>query len=429
MASHVHYQKGKLQLAQSALGRALAIQHRISPRLYQIDTTMRLYESDTGALSARSANDLYELLLSDPKPEDWLFRPLDTMGFIMDASQAPYESWFNITLARGESQKALEIGDAMRRRHFYSNLPLGGRLLSLRWLLEADEFVLSDQSKERRADILTRYPAFKELSESVKSLRAQLAKLPIDELSEEQTETQKELSAEINHLSMQQEAILGAIALRREFCPFVFPPLRTTTEIQSALGPKQVALVFVATSSNIHAFMLSTDKYANWMVEAPVRLRKDLTRLFSAYGLTGENGRVTRDQLENEKRDELGEKVLRSLVRPAQHGFWNKFDEIVIVPDNLLWYVPFEALPIPDPDHEGHLIPLISKIRVRYLPMASMLNFKGAPAARNPKTAVVLGKLFPRDNEVLAGEQLEAMQEVANNLHPLPKRLGEIRGC
>ena len=430
VASHVHYLKGKLDAAEAALARSMVIQRRISPHLYQIDTTLRLYESDTGVLSARSASDLYDILLSDPKPEDWLFRPLDTMGFILDASQAPYESWFNITLARGESQKALEIGDAMRRRHFYSNLPLGGRLLSLRWLLEADSSVLSESSRERRADLLTRYPTFKQLSESVVERRQQLDKLPVANLSEEQMETQKKLSTEIDRLSMQQEAIVGAIALRREPCPFVFPPLRTTTEIQGALGPKQIALVFVATSSNIHAFMLSNEKYAGWTVEAPNRLRKDLSRLFTAYGLTGENGRISRDQLENPSRDELGERVLRSLVRPAQHGFWNKFEEIVIVPDNILWYVPFESLPVPDnaDDNKNHLVPMISKIRVRYLPMASLLNFDGPPVARNPKTAVVLGKLFPRDNEQLAAEQLETMQEVVNDLHPLPKRLGGDSG-
>ena len=29
------------------------------------------------------------------------------------------------------------------------------------------------------------------------------------------------------------------------------------------------------------------------------------------------------------------------------------FDEIAIVPDGVLWYLPFEALPIGKPDHQS----------------------------------------------------------------------------
>ena len=440
VASHVNYQKGRLPAAQASLARAINIQQTVSPWLYQIDTTLRLYESDSGALSARNAGQLYEGLLREPVSEDWLFRPLDTMGFILNANQAPYESWFHIAIERAETQKALEIGDRMKRRFFYSNLPLGGRLLAMRWLLEADESVLSDKSRERRADLLTRYPMFKDLSDKVVGLREKLSRLPLADLTEEQFEEQKKLAGELDNVSLEQEALLGAIALRREPCPFVFPPLRTTAEIQDSVGPGQVALVYVATSSNIHAFMLSSDKYASWVVESPSRLRKGLAKLFSAYGLTAENGRVTRDQLANDSRDEMGAKVLKSLIPANQHGFWNKFEELVIVPDNLLWYVPFEALPVPDSttrdDKEDNVagtdgpgnVPLINKMRIRYLPMASLLSFNGPATPRNPKTAAVLGKMFPRDKDELAVQQFETMQEVADEMHALPKRLGGDSG-
>ena len=50
--------------------------------------------------------------------------------------------------------------DRARRHRFFSALPFGGRLLSLRWILEAPVEMLDQASVLHRQDLLARYPAY-----------------------------------------------------------------------------------------------------------------------------------------------------------------------------------------------------------------------------------------------------------------------------
>ncbi|MEM7312296.1 MAG: tetratricopeptide repeat protein [Planctomycetota bacterium] len=416
--SRLLYQKGKLTAAEETFARAIAQQKNVSPWLFQIAMTDRLYLARKGGISPRNASNLFTFLLREPTRMDWTLRPLDTFSFILTPNRPAYEHWFEIALDRGESELALEIGDQMRRRTFYSQLPLGGRLLSLRWLLESPESVMSDEHVELRTDLLTRYPALKKLVDQSASLRDKLAALPIAEATEEELQQQKELGDQIEAVTATQEALLGDIALRREYSPFLFPPSAKTEDIQSSLKDKQLALVYIATSRGLHAFMLSNQEYGSWKMPETAELRKQMGQVFRSFGLTSENGSVPPERLDDSWKT-IGVSVRRKLIDRAQEGFWNTFDELLIVPDGRLWYMPFEALPVEDGDE---IQPLLSKIRIRYLPTAGMIPFKGMPAKRNPRTAVVTGKLFPKDDLSLAVDHFESMSEVVENMHRVPDR-------
>ena len=85
------------------------------------------------------------------------------------------------------------------------------------------------------------------------------------------------------------------------------------------------------------------------------------------------------------------------------------FDELVIVPDGMLWYLPFEALQV---KVEGKPQSLISRFRIRYAPTLSLCARQGP--GRNPagNTAVVLGKLYPRDGDAVAQAAFEQLAAV-----------------
>ncbi len=70
----------------------------------------------------------------------------------------------------------------------------------------------------------------------------------------------------LQEVGRKQEIVLREIALRREPALIAFPPLRTTAEIQKSLLPGHALLVFFSTGSNLHAFLLNRDKYADWQV-------------------------------------------------------------------------------------------------------------------------------------------------------------------
>ena len=47
-----------------------------------------------------------------------------------------YEHWFEAAVSRKDHELAVEVADRARRHRFLSTLPFGGRLESLRWVLE-----------------------------------------------------------------------------------------------------------------------------------------------------------------------------------------------------------------------------------------------------------------------------------------------------
>ncbi len=84
-----------------------------------------------------------------------------------------------LALDRKEKDVALRISDALRRHRFYTSLPLGGRVLNLRWTLEAPPESLTQTALLHRQELMNRYPDYVQLSQEAQKLRAELAALPV----------------------------------------------------------------------------------------------------------------------------------------------------------------------------------------------------------------------------------------------------------
>ena len=90
------------------------------------------------------------------------------------------------------------------------------------------------------------------------------------------------------------------------------------------------------------------------------------------------------------------------------------FTELIIVPDNLLWYVPFEALHVNIPVGNGQAggytsVPLITKLKIRYAPTVALAVADKRPRRPGGNTAVVVGRLYPQDS---ADVSLNAYREM-----------------
>ena len=85
--------------------------------------------------------------------------------------------------------------------------------------------------------------------------------------------------------------------------------------------------------------------------------------------------------------------------------FWGKYDELIVVPDGALWYVPFEALQVPTAT--GDTVPLVSKIRIRLAPTASLITPDDRSWKPAGTTAVVAGKMVPRVDQAIALEAFD----------------------
>ena len=198
--------------------------------------------------AAREAVDYYKDVLRDPQPIDWLTDPMESLAMLAVPHELSYEHWFTAAIARHDHELAMEVSDRARRHRFFSTLPLGGRLESLRWVLEAPKELLPQQAMLQRQDLLVRYPGYKDLHDQVEALRRDVAAMPLVADDAETAKKQKEVMERLADAGRRQELLLREMALRREPALMAFPPLRTTAEIQKSLPPGHALLVFFATN-------------------------------------------------------------------------------------------------------------------------------------------------------------------------------------
>lgn len=406
--AHALFQEGSSQ-GHAALNAAMQFQRSGSLRNCHIGIIDLLLSK--GQLTARSAMDLYGNVLQDPSAVDWANNPFESLTLLMTPHARSFDNWFAVALERNAPEKALEIADLARRHRFYSTLGLGGRLLSLRWALEAPQSLLDPEAVLQRQNLLVRYPAYAALSKQAELTRERLAQLsPAPAAGKELAQVKAGLK-ELQDLSSRRESILQEMALARMPCEMVFPPFRTTKEISDALPPGQALLAFYETGSQMHAFRISEEGYAHWNVGAVAQLRKEIEGLLRDLGQVDGNREMTRDVLTDERWRDRSAALFNRLVQGVPGNFPLSAQEIVIVPDGILWYLPFEILQVPDGDQA---VSLLSRYRVRYAPTVSLaVPPADATRPRARHTAVVTGKLYPRDDNMVA---VDEYQRLSNTL-------------
>lgn len=413
------YQGGNVAAGDQSLASALTFQRSGSLWGFQIAQTDSRYLN--GELSDRTALGLYETVLRDPAPSDWVSNPLECLSMLVLSTDSAYEHWFEAALKNSKDHElALEIADRARRHRFYSSLPMGGRLLSLRWVLEGPLELLGERGLLERQDLLARYPRYAQLSTECAKLRAALADKPALPDSGEARRLQSEQLTALASASQEQELVLRELAVRREPAEMLFPPLRKTKDIQQALPDGQVLLAFFATSRNLYAFLYSREKYAAWHVQSPATLQKQIPNLLREMGNFESNHELTASELAKTNWKTTAAKVMSLLVEHSNVDLAGNFDEIVIVPDGLLWYLPFEALPVGKGDQKKLLL---SQARVRYAPTAGLaVPYTTAHKPRST-TGVVLGKLHPQNDDGVAARAYEQIQSAVPDAVRLEKAL------
>lgn len=406
LSALISYQQGRAAEGDAALRTVLAFMQQGGYWLYHIKLADVLCGSRN--VTPRVAMEMYGDVLRDPQPSDWQSDPLEALAVLTTPHPGPYERWFEIALDRKEFETALQIADRARRHRFFTTLPMGGRLLSLRWVLEAPIEQLDAASRLHRQDLLARYPAYAQLSKTASELRRTLSQQPLAPADAEAAREQSAVWQRLTAVSVQQEAALREIAVRREPASLVFPPLMETQAIQKALPPGRALLVFFATSRQTYGFLLNNERYSYWSVASPPTVARQTQGLLRQWGLFAANNEVPVKELADPAWQASANQLLEGLMKGSKADFTQSFEELIIVPDGLLWYLPFEALTV---KIENRFEPLINRVRIRYAPTAALAvaPLPGLPAPAN--SVVTPGKLFPRDDAevaVRAAERLAA---------------------
>ncbi|MBW8883883.1 MAG: CHAT domain-containing protein [Planctomycetia bacterium] len=412
------FHSGDVKSGAAAMATALTYQKAACKRLFHIrlaDTAFR-----GGGLTERVADSVFGEVLREPTPMDWITEPLDTIAALSSPHPVPYEHWFELVLGRKEQDRALNIAERIRRHRFLTAQALGGRLLALRWVLEGPSEALTPEVMLQRQDLLVKYPKFADLSRRSAELRAKLEALPIAPADELQAKQQQELFAELTRVTTAQEAHVQLMALERVPSELAFPPLRDTKEIQQQLSEGTIVFYYFVTSRNVHAFALAKDRYAFFTISQPAKVKADLAELLKHMGLHDRSQPVAIDDLKANGWRGAGQRLLSQLTNDAKPEEWSKYRELVIVPDGVLWYVPFEALPVPG-DSGGK--PLLTQLSIRYAPTLSLAAGDRRPRRPLPRTAIVAGKFLPKEDEVAGKAALEAIAVAAGDCAVLRRDL------
>ncbi len=294
----------------------------------------------------------------------------------------------NLAASQGYGEPLLQAADAMLSAKFLQQLPLGGRIVQVRTIAQADETLLDEHAIEFRNTA----------GRGLKEVRT--AALAMVEPNAMQAEA--------------AEAKATAVALSRLHLPQAMPPL-LDEKLPIANLPKRTGLLtFVAVGNKLYGTLASDGKVAMWSIAGMSRLPSEIGRLLKGIGVGKSRGnRLPADQSWKEAAVTLRRHLLPDDATITEASF----DELIIVPDGPLWYLPFEILPMGDASS-----PLIAdKISVRY---AATPGLALKPVALPPisRAIGVAADLFfaPRDpdaNELI----VQSILDVLNDPVRMPK--------
>ncbi|MCA9246185.1 MAG: hypothetical protein KDA42_03690 [Planctomycetales bacterium] len=428
LAALAAYQRRQPQAAEEPLRALLEFQRERSLWLYQINLAGQLYRG--GTVSSRVAVDVFAELLHDPTAADWSTRPRESLSKLLVPHGPIFDLWFEASLDRKEPENAIHIADLARRHRFLTTLPLGGRLLALRWVLEAPQPWLPQTALLQRQDLLVKFPEYDQLSQAAANARNKIRTL---RLTPQDAAAKNELSAlydELAAASRSQEMLLNGIALQRMPADLVFPPASKTKEVQLALPKGAAALVFYQAGTQMYGFLINNEQYAVWKIGSPAILRKGIVKLLRDIGQWEDNREIELEELQSPLWQETAATLVDYLMKDSQVDLGENIDELIVVPDRELWYLPFEILPVGPRDQRRMLVDVA---RVRYAPLLSLAVPGTRPAGSVRRTAILAGRLSPRDDDQVARLAAEKMVEVLPRAEvlaaPLPTSSNLVRAA
>jgi len=388
-----NYQVGKLDIGDVALDRVMKFQRLSSHWLLQVAQTDALYAA--GAIGERAADDLYSYVLREPTSADWVVQPREAIVFQTTPHPLPMEHWFQVVMQRKEFERGIEISDRIRRHRFYSTLPMGGRLLALRWVLAAPEDALSPKALLQRQDLLNNYPKYVPVAQRAQMISQQLKQLPIVAEEGEQFQQRQQLYAQLASVSMTQEIMMREMALQGDAAQFCYPRIRDIKALQQVIPKGQLVLAFLATSRGMLVFAMDSKKYEYWQLASTGKLTLEIKTLLRELGNYDKNVDIKLSNLASDKWKESSTRIAQLLFAGAPETILDNITQLVIVPDGPLWYLPFEAL-------IWNEQPLIEQMAIRYSPYVSLTMGDGRNHAPLARTGFIAAAMVPGEDEQIA---------------------------
>ncbi len=350
------YDTGDVAGGDRELDRAVTIARRRTPALFQASRLVEMLMAGFGGISDRQADLLFAKLLGDPSPRDTAVDPLGSLARLSSPRTEAFEAWIAAASRRG-SDATLNAGEAAIRSRWLVSQPLGGRRTAVESLLGADPERLPRADAARRAAVLARHPELSAVLDTMTKVRTPLtasllaiAGPPAEAAAEGQRQQIPGDAAawrEYQRLADRSRQFVALISAGREAPPLGMPPLTSATEIRRRLAPRQLMLSFHWTSVGLQAALESHDRVATWQVRQPAAVAKEIATLARNLCLFDPIAPVPTERLVASEWQASAERIERLLFENSKVELAEGIiDELVIVPDGMLWYLPFELLPV-----------------------------------------------------------------------------------
>lgn len=387
----VAYAAGDIPGGDVALERAIEIARSRTPRLFQTGLLVELVQAGSSNVSDRRADDLFKRLLADPAAREFVADPLAALATASAARPAAFDTWVAVAGKRG-NEEALAAAEATMRQRWIAARPLVARRLAVERFLTEEPRFLEAADQARRAAAIAEQRGLDPLLTRLRQLRGNLAgaagaaaggQAPLGDPAEWQ---------EYAAASQRLRQIVAALAAGR-LAPPAFPPLEPSAEIRRRLEPGQALLSFHWTASGLFGALETRDRLVAWQVKQAAGLPGEIRILAKELALTERAMAAGTDRLAASDWGGSAARIERMLFENSRGvTLAEGIDELVIVPDGWLWYLPFEIIPVASNQAGDDRRPLHEVCRIRYAPTRSLavLRFEQRQTA---STAALLGRI------------------------------------
>ncbi len=365
----------------------------LAKQIFQSQMVLNLLQSNS--LQAVDAEAALAEILHEAGVHAWQADPLETIAAMTTSAVPAYATWLDLAERRGSKEQIVERMDRIQRQRFYESLPMGGRLFSLRAALLGDQQQLPADTQASLAQLMQDSPDLAKSTKHIAALFAVLAaeSLPIEErhVTAEMRKSFTEFGKAVEH----HENLLHLHALkRRPFDRFV-PFIASVGEIQAALDEDDLTLGFVSTGGRLYGTAITKSATETWSSNDLPQIDEQIKSMLGEIGLATPS-KVTPSQVTAADAvwRETANKLFARLLPANIQAMVARADRIIVVPDGMLWYLPFELLPTSSRSiHSSWL----AKHAVVYLPTLGSLPLINTPAPRVERTLLATAAFFGHD--------------------------------
>lgn len=360
------------------------------PRLYQLQ---RVRLALGQKIDAGSADVLLSRYADDPTIDVWRRDPVDAIAGLIADRDALRLARLRTAASRESGQDVLARIEDIQAGRVRMQLPLGGRVLQVRALSRLPDELMEKKMVEFRnaapkplRDLRTATDAGKAPADADPSLvMVKAARL---------------------------EAQAWSIALDRHDLPNVMPHALDSKQPTSVLPPEVGVLAYFQDNNLIHVALCTKQKSVYWSVKGSSRVAGEIAKVTRGIGAAPARGaRLPEDDGWRDDAVELRDRLIMPGTGTILEGRLAGIKHLIVVPDGLLWYLPFELLPTQDRNS-----PMLGdSIRLSYAATPALAMYPTGLKSTNPVVALTADKFFaprePEVNESLVNSILGAMAE------------------